>query len=168
MADTHRHRIGANYPQLPINRPKAPVHSYNKDGAMRHVNDGDQPVYAPNSFSGPQADPRYAEDAVWPAAGEMVRSPYELHAEDDDTGQPATLWDKVLDGTDREHLVTNIVAHAGGDDLNDDMKDRVVAYWGAVKHELGRRVAQGLGRQAPAAAGNGAVTGSGAVTGARA
>ena len=30
--DTHLHRIGANYEQLPINAPKSPVHSYNKDG----------------------------------------------------------------------------------------------------------------------------------------
>ena len=30
--DTHLHRIGPNYEQLPINRPQCPVHSYNKDG----------------------------------------------------------------------------------------------------------------------------------------
>ena len=31
--DTHLHRIGANYEQLPVNAPKVEVHSYNKDGA---------------------------------------------------------------------------------------------------------------------------------------
>src|SRR5471030_209223 len=48
--DTHRHRIGPNYLQLPINRPQNEVHTYNKDGAMRYEHAGAQPVYAPNSF----------------------------------------------------------------------------------------------------------------------
>ncbi|MCB0969671.1 MAG: catalase, partial [Ilumatobacter sp.] len=59
--DAHRHRIGTNYLQLPINRPIGEVRSYNKDGAMRLRNPGD-PVYAPNSRGGPAARPeRYAE-----------------------------------------------------------------------------------------------------------
>ena len=55
--DTHLHRIGPNYEQLPINRPQCPVHSYNKDGQMTYHHAGDQPVYAPNSYGGPAADP---------------------------------------------------------------------------------------------------------------
>ncbi|MDE3070540.1 MAG: catalase, partial [Acidobacteriota bacterium] len=50
--DTHLHRIGANYEQLPINAPTAPVHSYNKDAAMTYRHGGAQPVYAPNSLGG--------------------------------------------------------------------------------------------------------------------
>ncbi len=34
-ADAHRARIGVNYKQIPVNRPKAPVHSYSKDGLMQ-------------------------------------------------------------------------------------------------------------------------------------
>src|SRR5256885_3686957 len=60
--DTHRYRIGPNYLQLPINRPKSPVHSYNKDGAMAYTSAPD-PVYAPNSFNGPRADSSLDEDA---------------------------------------------------------------------------------------------------------
>jgi len=33
------------------------VHSYSKDGAMR-IRNATDPVYAPNSYGGPQADPR--------------------------------------------------------------------------------------------------------------
>jgi catalase len=54
--DTHRYRIGPNYMQLPVNRPKSSVHTYAKDGPMRYDNNGDQPVYAPNSHGG-QAHP---------------------------------------------------------------------------------------------------------------
>ena len=34
-ADAHRARMGVNYKQIPVNRPKVPVHSYSKDGLMR-------------------------------------------------------------------------------------------------------------------------------------
>ncbi len=47
-ADSHRHRLGVNYQQIPVNRPHSPVHAYSKDGAMRVDNVSD-PVYYPNS-----------------------------------------------------------------------------------------------------------------------
>ena len=47
-ADAHRARMGVNYKQIPVNRPRVPVHSYSKDGLMRVQNVSD-PVYAPNS-----------------------------------------------------------------------------------------------------------------------
>jgi catalase len=31
-ADAHRARMGVNYKQIPVNRPKCPMHSYSKDG----------------------------------------------------------------------------------------------------------------------------------------
>jgi catalase len=56
-ADAHRARLGVNYKQIPVNAPKCEVHSYSKDGAMR-IRNATDPVYAPNSYGGPQADPR--------------------------------------------------------------------------------------------------------------
>lgn len=57
---------------------------------------------------------------------------------------------------DRDHLVANIVAHAGDHDVTAEMRDRVVAYWAAVALEVGKRGAEGLGRPAGRAVGNGA------------
>ncbi len=55
-ADAHRARLGVNYQQIPVNRPKSPVRGYSKDGAMRIDNVTD-PVYYPNSVDGaPAAD----------------------------------------------------------------------------------------------------------------
>ena len=48
-----RHQLRAAADQ----RAEGPVHSYNKDGAMTYRHAGSQPVYAPNSYGGPQADP---------------------------------------------------------------------------------------------------------------
>src|SRR5215207_547941 len=151
--DTHLHRIGANYEQLPINAPKCPVHSYNKDGAMTFRNPGAQPVYAPNSYGGPQADASKEQPGCWVEAAEMGRYAYEKHAADDDFGQPGTLYRDVMGPTDREHLVTNIVAHAS-DGVSPEVQERVIGYWTNVDAELGARVAAGLSK----ADGNGAGT----------
>src|SRR6201986_3916565 len=114
--DTHLHRIGTNYEQLPINAPKSPVHSYNKDGQMTYRHAGDQPVYAPNSHGGPMADPALGEEVAWSVAGaEGGRYANAHHAEDDDFGQPRTLYREVMSDTDRKHLVSNIVGHASDD-----------------------------------------------------
>ncbi|MDX6719432.1 MAG: catalase, partial [Solirubrobacteraceae bacterium] len=127
-----------------------PVHSYNKDGAMRFENPGD-PVYAPNTAGGPAADEaRYGEQATWAVSGEMVRSPYALHLEDDDFGQPGTLVREVMSQTDRDHLAANILGHAGDPDVTSEMKPRIVAYWTNVDPDVGAAVARGLGQPIPA------------------
>ena len=143
--DTHLHRIGPNYEQLPINRPQCPVHSYNKDGQMTYHHAGDQPVYAPNSYGGPAADPAKGVEIGWDVdAAELARTVYERHAEDDDFSQPATLVREVMDDAARETLVSNIVEHAS-DDVSSDMQLRVIAYWTRVDEQIGARVAAALG-----------------------
>jgi catalase len=142
--DTHLHRIGANYEQLPINAPTAPVHTYNKDGAMTYRHNDGQPVYAPNSYGGPKADPSTEVPAWWVEAGEIGRYATEQHRDDDDFVQPRALYRDVMTDTDRDHLVSNIVGHAS-DNVTDDVQRRVVGYWTAVDADLGARVAAGLG-----------------------
>ncbi len=143
--DTHLHRIGPNYEQLPINAPKVAVHSYNKDAHMTFNHAGAQPVYAPNSYGGPQADINRGADLSWPVeAGDLGRYAYEKHADDDDFGQPDTLYRDVMNPADRDHLVTNIVGHAS-DHVSDEVQLRVIAYWTSVDTHLGDRVAAGLG-----------------------
>ena len=145
--DTHLHRIGTNYQQLPINAPRSPVHSYNKDGAMTYRHAGSQPVYAPNSYGGPQADPSKELPTWWVESGELGRYAYEKHCDDDDFVQPRALYRDAMNDTDRDHLVTNIVAHAS-DNVSDPVQQRVVTYWTNVDPELGARVAEGLGVKA--------------------
>jgi catalase len=142
--DTHLHRVGTNYEQLPINAPRSPVHSYSKDGAMAYRHAGSQPVYAPNSYGGPQADPSKEQPAWWVEAAELGRYAYERHAEDDDFIQPGTLYRDVMSEVDRNHLAGNIVAHVS-DGVSADVKRRVIDYWTNVDAGLGERLAAGLG-----------------------
>ena len=112
-------------------------------------NDG-QPVYAPNSFGGPKADPeRFADPGWFVEVGEIMRTAYVAHTDDDDFIQPGTLYRNVMTPTDREHLVTNIVAHLG-DGVGRTIQERAIRdYWMKVDADLGARVARGLGLQAP-------------------
>ncbi|NED70571.1 catalase, partial [Streptomyces sp. SID10244] len=67
-ADAHRYRIGTNYAQLPVNSAKAAtVNTYSKEGAMAYEFSAPEvPVYAPNSFGGPHAEPDEAGDeGLW-------------------------------------------------------------------------------------------------------
>jgi catalase len=146
--DTHRYRIGANYNQLPVNRPQSPVHSYNRDGAMRYDNPGD-PVYAPNTVGGPAADPELWKGDSYHVAGDIIRSAYAPHAEDDDYGQPRAFWEKVLSDADRDNMVGNIAGHASASEVTTEMRTRVVEYWTNIHKDLGDRVAKALGDNGP-------------------
>ena len=79
-SDAQRARLGVNYKQIPVNRPKSALHSYSRDGAMRVQNVSD-PVYAPNPCGAPRPIPRAptrrdfgTSTAAWCAR----RTPYAL------------------------------------------------------------------------------------------
>src|SRR5271156_6812515 len=142
-SDAHRARLGVNYKQIPVNRPKSPVHSYSKDGALRVQNVSD-PVYAPNSYGGPKADPERTDAAgLWYADGDMVRKAYTLRAEDDDFGQAGTLVRRVLDDAARARLVSNIVGHLK-DGVSEPVLARTFEYWRNVDKDLAERIAAGM------------------------
>jgi catalase len=139
-ADAHRARLGVNYQQIPVNRPKAQVRSYSKDGAMR-VDNVTDPVYYPNSFDdAPAADATtYAEHAVWASDGEMVRAAYTLHSEDDDFGQANTLVTKVMDDAARERLVDTVSGTLSALRRDEVMK-RAFDYWRNIDEGVGASI----------------------------
>jgi catalase len=143
-ADAHRARLGVNYKHIPVNAPTAPVHSYSKDGVMRTVNVTD-PVYAPNSYGGPAADPSRTDDAgLWAADGEMIRAGYVQHTEDDDWGQAGTMVRDVFDDDARDRLVSNVAGHLS-DGVSDQVLARTFEYWKNIDREIGERIEQAVG-----------------------
>ncbi len=144
--DAHRYRIGANYAQLPVNRPKSPVNSYAKDGSMRYTNATD-PVYAPNSYGGPHAVAVAAGETVsaYGVEDEVVRSAYTLHAEDDDFGQAGTLVREVFDDAQRERLVQTVIGHVSGG-VSEPVRERVFEYWRSIDKETGDKIAAAFGK----------------------
>ncbi len=142
-ADAHRARMGVNYKQIPVNRPRCPVHSYSKDGALRVDNVAD-PVYAPNSKGGPKADgERFPDSATWSADGEFVRAAYTLRKDDDDWGQAGTLVREVMDDAARDRLVSNVVGHLK-QDVTEPVLKRAFEYWRNIDQTVGDRIAKGV------------------------
>ena len=146
-ADAHRARIGVNYHQIPVNAPKCPVHSYSKDGAMRVMPVSD-PVYAPNSKGGPQADPLRTAEALWHTDGEMVRTAYTLRPDDDDWTQAGTLVREVMDDAARERLVSNVAGHLRKG-VSEQVLERAFEYWKNIDKETGDKIEAAVRKGSP-------------------
>lgn len=112
-ADAHRHRIGTHYEALPVNKPKCPVHHYNKDGAMRFFENNEanpDAYYEPNSFNGPVENPIVKEPPL-KISGDAAR--YNHRDGNDDYSQPRALWSLFSDA-EKKRLYQNYAAHMHG------------------------------------------------------
>jgi catalase len=141
-ADAHRARIGVNYRQIPVNAPKSEVNAYSTAGAMR-VTPALDPVYAPNSYGGPQADPAAAAEITWHSDGNMVRAAYTLREDDDDWGQAGTLVREVYDDAARDRLVSNVTGHLLGG-VSEPILQRAFQYWKNIDATIGERIEKGV------------------------
>lgn len=107
--DTHRHRLGANYEQIPINCPyKAQVNNGQRDGPMRvNKNGGSGPNYEPNSY-GPlnsntftfNSEARYSPYRVTGIVGR-----FKPNHPNCDFFQPGQLFRKVFSEEDRKSTI---------------------------------------------------------------
>ena len=141
--DAQRARIGTNFNQLPVNRPKVPVQTYQFDGNMAYEHTGNAPTYAPNSFGRPWADTTGPADDGWEADGDMVRSAYTLHAEDDDFGQAGALVRNVFNDRQRESLIQQVVASLNG--VRSPVRERVFDYWKKIDSDVGAQIEKQAG-----------------------
>ena len=139
-SDTHRYRIGPNYLQLPVNRPRVEnYNTYMQDGPMAYEHRGDAPVYAPNSEGRGYADEVGTVEDGWAVDGEMVRTAYELRPEDDDFGQAGTLVREVWTDAQREEFVQTVAGHLLGG-VKSPVLERAFEYWKNVDAETGKRI----------------------------
>ena len=150
--DAQRYRVGTNYQSIPVNAPHAaPVFNYSKDGAQRHQFDPPTvPVYAPNSFGGPVADPSRTVEGSWENDGQLIRTATTLHAEDDDFGQAGTLYRDVFDDAAKERFLETLVGQYNALTL-DRIRERFIWYWSQVDAGLGQKIAESIGTRTVAA-----------------
>lgn len=143
--DTHRHRLGVNYLQLPINCPyRAPrIANYQRDGLMcMSENQGDAPNYFPNSFNGPVEVPRASEHRFL-CSGDVARF---NSADDDNFTQPGIFWRKVLTEDKRLILVDNLAEDLKK--VHKPIRDRAVENFMKVDPDFGERVQRALDTKA--------------------
>ncbi len=143
-ADAHRARLGVNYKQIPVNTPKvagAQLLQGRRDAdPERH-----RPGVRAELLRRPEGRSRSCTDdgGTWYADGEMVRTAYTLHAEDDDWGQAGTMVREVLDDAARDRLVDNIVGHLLNG-VSEPVLLRAFEYWRNVDKDLGDRIEAGV------------------------
>jgi catalase len=138
--DAHRYRLGVNYDTLPVNKPQCPVHTYNRDGAMRFDgNAGSAANYEPNSFNGPTQDPAYRERPRT-ITGSVDR--HNHRSDSDYYSQPGDLF-RLMTPDARERLIGNIVASMKL--VPQQIQEVQVQHFYKADPAYGTGVAEGLG-----------------------
>ncbi|WP_296235457.1 catalase [Pseudomonas sp. UBA4617] len=139
-ADAHRYRVGTNHQQLPVNAPRCPVNSYQRDGSMATGNYGSAPNYEPNSYSeAPKQSPRHAEPAL---ALEGAAGRYD-HREDSDYYSHAGALFRLMDDEQKALLINNIAGAMAG--VSRDVIQRQLQYFFKADPAYGEGVAKALG-----------------------
>ena len=107
-ADTQRHRLGANFFQLGVNRPVVPVNNNQRDGAMQNGQFSGPVNYEPNSLA--VGMPKEAAEAgrprIYELKGEVGRRKISLTNDFAQAGERYHSLSKM----DREHLIDNLIA----------------------------------------------------------
>ena len=76
-------------------------------------------------------------------AGEIARTAYSKHRDDDDFVQARELYRRVLSDTDREHMITNVSCHLS-DGVTSEMQKHAIPYWNNIDPDIGSRVERKL------------------------
>ncbi|MBV7412539.1 catalase [Dermabacteraceae bacterium TAE3-ERU27] len=140
-ADTHRHRIGANYLQLPVNRPhNAKMNTYAADGPMAYDHNGDAAPYAPNSEGRPFSDNPGASEDSFHVSGDLVRRAQTIRsAEDDDFTQARDLLMNIFSDEQRDRFVQTVAGHIAGVS-REDVAERAFQYWANIDEGVAQRI----------------------------
>ncbi|XP_076063680.1 catalase isoform X2 [Oratosquilla oratoria] len=140
--DTHRHRLGPNYMQIPVNCPfRARMANYQRDGPMTiNDNQAGAPNYFPNSFSGPMDSAKHHESSFQVTADVARYS----SATEDNFSQCSDFFNKVLNEDERQRLMENIAGHLVN--AQDFLQDRAINNFTQVDRAYGDGIRQKINR----------------------
>ncbi|KAI1324672.1 catalase-domain-containing protein [Xylariaceae sp. FL0255] len=144
-ADTHRHRIGANYQQLPVNATRTgfKTGNFQRDGNMAFYNQGARPNYLssiePIQFRTRKVD---VDKTHGHFIGQAVSFLSEIRPED--FKAPRALWQKVFDDAARERFINNV---SGKMELCQDKEvlKRQIAIFREVDEDIATRLEKATG-----------------------
>lgn len=144
--DAHRYRLGANYQQIPVNRPINEVNHHQRDGFMTvNGNGGDAPNYYPNSFDNIEVDKTYKEPAH--KLDSDIADIYNRNENDDDHyTQPGDLFRKVMNDSQRKNTITNLINGMSGisGEKRSEIIQRQLLLFYKVDKDLALGIAKGL------------------------
>jgi catalase len=138
--DAQRYRLGVNHHQIPVNRPRCPVHSYHRDGQMRvDGNYGATLSYEPNSYSEWQEQPDFSEP---PLTIEGSAAHWDHRVDDDYYSQPGDLF-RQMTPAQQQALFENTARAMG--DAPEAIKRRHIANCSKADPAYGAGVAAAAG-----------------------
>ena len=109
--DAQRYRLGVNHHQIPVNKPRCPVHSYHRDGAMRvDGNQGGTIGYEPNSYGQWAEQPDFREP---PLTVDGVADHWNHREDTDYFSQPGALF-RLMMPAQQQALFDNTARSLGG------------------------------------------------------
>ncbi|KAK6455946.1 catalase-like domain-containing protein [Scheffersomyces xylosifermentans] len=131
--DTHRHRLGPNFNQIPINCPLQAHNPFQRDGqGCVNGNYGSEPNY-PSSFQ----ELNYRLDATNNEAHEKwvgEATSFQWTTESNDYDQALSLWEVFKKTGQREAFLHNISDNLKG--ARPEVQDRVFELFGKVSSEI--------------------------------
>jgi catalase len=149
--DTQLLRLGgANFHEIPINRPVADVHNHQRDGHMRQTINQGQVSYEPNSLGGgcPMQAGRDMGGFISFAqklSGDKVRARSEKFF---DHFSQAALFFRSQSAPEQEHMVQALRFELGKVN-RPEVRSRMVGILAFVDQDLAAQVARGLGIEVP-------------------
>lgn len=136
--DTHRHRLGVNYQQIPVNAPLHAFNPYQRDGAMVvNGNYGSNPNY-PSTYR-----PLTHKDVKVVTSDKHQKWTEQVVQHIDEVGpddfvQPKNLWGVFGKTGQQDALVNNIAGHLSA--AKEDTRKRTYEMFTKVDPELGKRI----------------------------
>ena len=145
--DTQLSRLGSpNWPQLPINRPLAPVSNNQRDGHMRYTIDPGRVAYEPNSLQGNIPNQVPAAQGGFVSYPERVSGPKVRQRSatfGDHYGQARLFWNS-MSAVEREHI-TKALQFELSKCATRDVRLRMLGHLQRINDVLAAQVALALG-----------------------
>ena len=137
--DAQLYRVGTNHQHLPVNKPRCPMHNFQRDGAMRFDGNagGEQNYEAVNAGGVERA--AYAEP---PLAVSGFATRYDARSVEDDFTQAGNLY-RLMPPDAKDRLTSNIAGAMGS--VSDEIKQRQIGHFMKADPAYGRAVAEKLG-----------------------
>ncbi|WP_235362760.1 catalase [Burkholderia sp. A9] len=135
-ADTQMYRLGANFNQLPINRPRVAVTNNNQDGAMNFGDRKGEVNYEPSTLNELAQNPRY-KSVQTPLSGTTQQAAIGKTLNFRQAGE----YYRMLSAQERQDLVTALsgdLSHV----TNDANKYAMLSYFYKADADYGTRLAR--------------------------
>ncbi|KAK0520102.1 hypothetical protein OC834_007158 [Tilletia horrida] len=144
--DTHRHRIGPNYQQLPVNAPSGiqyEMYNFQRDGASSYINQGARPNHL-SSLNPPTLIPRGYNIARTVGSHDGHAIAYLSGVTAKDFDQARELYRRVFSEKDRATFIKEVSGHMSTC-TDKGVLARAISVWHQVDADLAAQIAKGVG-----------------------